>query len=210
MSTLSFRIWSLWPCRWGELLKVTFQGRVLQVLNRAVTLGFAVARLLQKLRFCDKSQVKPPMSPPQTQSASSVTSNRGARVFFRDASDPCFFMDLCTSAVNLHFPRDASGLETMVWRRKWSSQVILLPAKVSSKSVKKECQERASGKECQERVASKSVQRECLARVSCQDSAARVSSEECPTIVSSQGVKKECLKKSVRKECQARVSSKSV
>ena len=28
------------------------------MLNRAVTLGFAVARWLEKLRFCDKSQVK--------------------------------------------------------------------------------------------------------------------------------------------------------
>ena len=37
-----------------------FQSGVLEVLNRAVTLGFAfaVARLLRKLRFCDKSQVK--------------------------------------------------------------------------------------------------------------------------------------------------------
>ena len=35
-----------------------FQSGVLEVLNRAVTLGFAVARWLEKLRFCDKSQVK--------------------------------------------------------------------------------------------------------------------------------------------------------
>ena len=35
-----------------------FQSGVLEVLNRAVTLRFAVARLLRKLRFCDKSQVK--------------------------------------------------------------------------------------------------------------------------------------------------------
>ena len=35
-----------------------FQSGALQVFNRAVTLGFAVARLLPKLRFCDKSQVK--------------------------------------------------------------------------------------------------------------------------------------------------------
>ena len=35
-----------------------FPSGVLEVLNRAVTLGFAVARWLEKLRFCDKSQVK--------------------------------------------------------------------------------------------------------------------------------------------------------
>ena len=35
-----------------------FQSGVLEVLNRAVTLGFAVARWLEKLRFCDNSQVK--------------------------------------------------------------------------------------------------------------------------------------------------------
>ena len=35
-----------------------FQSGVLGVLNRAVTLGFAVARWLEKLRFCDTSQVK--------------------------------------------------------------------------------------------------------------------------------------------------------
>ena len=35
-----------------------FQSGGLEVLNRAVTLGFAVARWLEKLRFCDKSQVK--------------------------------------------------------------------------------------------------------------------------------------------------------
>ena len=35
-----------------------FQSGVLEVLNRAVTLGFAVARWLEKLRLCDKSQVK--------------------------------------------------------------------------------------------------------------------------------------------------------
>ena len=35
-----------------------FQSGVLDVLNCAVTLGFAVARLLQKLRFGDKSQIK--------------------------------------------------------------------------------------------------------------------------------------------------------
>ena len=80
----------LWPCRWGDLLKVTFHGcvtcqfapgryyilncikklcyarKVMHfaaqvqgfVLNRAVTLGSAVARLFRKLRFCDKSQAK--------------------------------------------------------------------------------------------------------------------------------------------------------
>ena len=35
-----------------------FQSGVLEVLNRAVPLGFAVARWFEKLRFCDKSQVK--------------------------------------------------------------------------------------------------------------------------------------------------------
>ena len=35
-----------------------FQSGVLEVLNRAVSLGFVVARLLRKLRFCDRSQVK--------------------------------------------------------------------------------------------------------------------------------------------------------
>ena len=35
-----------------------FQSCVLEVLNRAVTLGFAVARWFEKLRFCDKSKVK--------------------------------------------------------------------------------------------------------------------------------------------------------
>ena len=35
-----------------------FQSCVLEVLNRSVTLGFAVARWFEKLRFCDKSQVK--------------------------------------------------------------------------------------------------------------------------------------------------------
>ena len=36
-----------------------FQSDVLEVLNRAVPLGFAVARWLEKLCFCDMSQVKP-------------------------------------------------------------------------------------------------------------------------------------------------------
>ena len=35
-----------------------FQSGVLEVLNRAVTLGFAVARWLEKFRFCDRSQVR--------------------------------------------------------------------------------------------------------------------------------------------------------
>ena len=35
-----------------------FQGGVLGVLNRSATLGFAVARWLEKLCFCDNSQVK--------------------------------------------------------------------------------------------------------------------------------------------------------
>ena len=35
-----------------------FQNGVLEVLNRAVTWGFAIARRLEKLRLCDKSQVK--------------------------------------------------------------------------------------------------------------------------------------------------------
>ena len=35
-----------------------FQSGVLEVLNRAVPLGFAVARWVEKLRFCDKSQAK--------------------------------------------------------------------------------------------------------------------------------------------------------
>ena len=73
-------------------------------------------------------------------------------------------------------------------------------ARVSSKSVKKECQ-------------AKSVQQECLARAECQ---AKVSSksvkQECPARVSSKSVKKECSErvssKSVQQECQARVSSK--
>ena len=34
------------------------QFQSLEVLNRAVTLGFAAARWLEKLRFCDKAQVK--------------------------------------------------------------------------------------------------------------------------------------------------------
>ena len=37
---------------------IGFQSGPLEEFNRAATLGFAVARLLQKLRFCDKSQVK--------------------------------------------------------------------------------------------------------------------------------------------------------
>ena len=35
-----------------------FQSGVSEVLNRAVPLGFAVARWLEKLRFCEGSQVK--------------------------------------------------------------------------------------------------------------------------------------------------------
>ena len=35
-----------------------FQSGVLEVFHRAVTLGFAAARLLRKLRFSDKSQVE--------------------------------------------------------------------------------------------------------------------------------------------------------
>ena len=35
-----------------------FQSGVLEVLNRAVPLEFAIARWLEKLRLCDKSQVK--------------------------------------------------------------------------------------------------------------------------------------------------------
>ena len=38
--------------------ELQFQSGVLEVLNRAVPLGFAVARWLEKLCFCDKSQVK--------------------------------------------------------------------------------------------------------------------------------------------------------
>ena len=35
-----------------------FQSNVLEVLNRVVTLGFAVARLLRNHRFCDRSQLE--------------------------------------------------------------------------------------------------------------------------------------------------------
>ena len=38
--------------------ELQFQSGVLEVLNRVVPLGFAVAMWLGKLRFCDKSQVK--------------------------------------------------------------------------------------------------------------------------------------------------------
>ena len=62
------------PCKKGDAFRCTGAGLresdtftsgfavsewcFLLVLNHAVTLGFAVARWLEKLRFCDKSQVK--------------------------------------------------------------------------------------------------------------------------------------------------------
>ena len=172
-----------------------FQSGVLEVLNRAVPLGFAMQIVSSEVRFCEKSRVKRSF----WKFGLSLLVKVSWKMLVLKAWIVTFGESLVENArfesLDCHFWWKSRGKCSF-----WKLGLSLL-VKVSWKML-------VFGKivqqECQERVSSKSVQQECLARVSCNSvCVAGVPcqvSQECPRV----------SRKSVQQECPARVSRKTV
>ena len=114
------------------------QSGALEVLNRAVTLGFAMQIVCSEVRFCEKSRVKRSFW------------KLGVSLLVRVSWKLVF-----SSSVKVSW-----GMLVLGWFRKL---VSWCPPRVSSKSVQQECLARVSCQECPAGVSSKSA----LSRVPC-------------------------------------------
>ena len=167
------------------------------MLNRAITLGFVMQSVYPEVRFCEKSRGKCWF----WKLGLSLFVEVSWKMLVLEAWIVTFGESLVENArfgsLHCHFGHKSRG-KCSFWKLgvslllKVSWQKLVLEAWkghfwLSSKSVKKECQARAS---------SKRVKKECQARVSSKSVLVRVS--------------KKSVRKDVKQECHARVSSKSV